>query len=104
MPSRTNSSERVIKVFKTEQGYLHDEVSEGWWLEDGVRNYDFTDDVFVAYEFYNDDDNDDVPKYIGVTHEEDVYTREQMCEVLKGRFVVVKFKTTTTTEWEETEE
>lgn len=104
MNIRTGSSERTVKLFKTEQGYLSDdEIGEGWWLEDGERNYSFTDDVFNAYEFYNDEDEDDVPKYIGVTHDEEVYTRKQMCEVLKGKFVVVKFKTVITNTWEVSE-
>lgn len=104
MGKKVVSNERIAKLFKTEKGYLHDEISEGWWLDEGVRNYEFTDNIFDAYEFYNDNDNDDVPKYIGVTHDdEEVETREQMCKVLNGKFVVVKFKTVTTTLWEESE-
>lgn len=105
MPTKTKSDEDIKEVFITEDGYLHHDVDEGLYLEDGERNYSFTDDVFNAYDFTNYDE-DEIPKYIEVTHEEegqDIDNRKQMCEVLKGKFVKVKIKTLTTTEWEEME-
>lgn len=99
MNEKTVSNEQVIEVFKTDDGYLHHEISEGWYLDDGVRNYSYTNDVFSAYDF--PDYDKDIPKYIGVTHDEEIKTREQMCDVLKGEFVMVKIKTVTSTQWEE---
>jgi hypothetical protein len=87
-----------FKVLKTKEGYLHHEISEGWWLEDGERNYEFTDDVFQAYEF-NDCEVYPVPKYIEVTHDEEIKTPEQLCHVLDGEFVIIEVKKTV--EWNE---
>lgn len=105
VPIETKSIEGTKEVFKTEQGYFHEITNEGWYLADGERNYSFTDDVFEAYGFEQSklSPNEDIPKYIGVTHDEEIENRFQMCEVLKGKFVKVKIKTVTTTEWEEME-
>lgn len=103
MNTETVVTEVEKEVFKTEEGYLHHELSEGWWLKDGVRNYSFTDDIFEAYDFPSYD-KDGIPKYIGVTHDEqEIKNREQMCEVLKGRFMKFNIKITKIVEWEELE-
>lgn len=91
MNQKTSTIQKT--VFKTKDGYLHHEIGEGWDLEDDERNYSFTEDVLAAYSFpvYSPEH---IPKYIGVTHEEDVRTKEQLCEVFKGEFVVVEIQTT----------
>ena len=103
MKTKTVVSEYEKEVFKNEEGYLHHEISEGWWLEEGVRNYSFTDDIFKAYDVTHYD-KDEIPKYVEVTHEEEgqeMKNRKQMCEILKGEFIKVKIKTTKIIEWEE---
>lgn len=94
----TKEDHSVLRVIKTEQGYLHHNVHEGAYLEDDEVNYEFTEDPFKAYNFPSYSDR--APKYLwDDVKEKNIETIAEACEYLKGRLVEIHVKITT--EWEE---
>lgn len=88
---------RDILVLKTAEGYLHHDIEEGAYLEEGERNYQFTDNPFEADEFYEGDWY--VPKYIDVTAGSWFTTTQEVLDFLGGELVTIKI--TTSVKWEE---
>lgn len=90
---------KILYLLKTEEGYLHHDVYEGLYLEEGEVNYSFTDDPFQAYNFYRFDGL--VPKYLDYTWEVHVETLDEACKILNGK--IVQVKVSESIEWEEIE-
>lgn len=89
----TFSHQRKILVIQTPEGFLEDDISEGWMLDDGEPNYSFTGDPFRALEF---PDRDFVPKYLGISPvpKLKLMNAEHCADYLGGKLVTIELTVT----------
>lgn len=99
MSNNKTESTRTMYLLKTEEGYLHHSIDEGLYLDEGERNYSFTENPFSAYDFHSP--NGLVPKYLDYTWGFQANTLDEVCKYLNGK--IVKIKVTETIIWEEIE-